>query len=123
MNLIPLNQLLQNDREAINQLNNGLTTRGYVFVQLSDDLVQLVDDCLATLETFFSRDKIYKKGFSKAPIFGYFDVPHKESFRVMTGPRLDEHKLPIGFESHKELALTLDQIMHTLSVWFVSKSY
>jgi hypothetical protein len=36
MYLIPLNQLLQNDREAINQLNNGLTTRGYVFVQLSE---------------------------------------------------------------------------------------
>lgn len=113
---ISLTQILQNNREAINQLNRGLITRGYALVEMPSDLVQQVDDCLSTLETFFARDKSFKKGFAKAPIFGYFDVTKKESFRVMTGPRLNEHRLPIGFEAHKDLALTLDQIMHTVAL-------
>lgn len=113
--VLPLTLILQNDKEAINRLNKGLKTRGYVLVSLPNELVEQVDRCLGIIENFFNRRKEYKKVYVKEPIFGYFDVEHKESFRLLTGSRLDEHKLPMGFDEIKNLTRTIDQIMFTVT--------
>ncbi|AYV76993.1 MAG: hypothetical protein Barrevirus6_31, partial [Barrevirus sp.] len=57
-----------------------------------------------------------KKRFFKAPIFGYFDVPHKESFRLLTGPRILEHNMPPNFTELKSLIHSIDQIMYTVAL-------
>ena len=114
--VVPLTLILQNDKEAIKTLSDELKTRGYTFVKLSPELVNQVDVCMGIIEAFFARYIDYKKAFFKAPIFGYFGVDHKESFRFLTGSRLSEQKLPTGFDEIKNLIHTIDQIMFTVTL-------
>jgi len=112
---LSLTAILQNNKQAIDRMNNGLKIRGYVIVELDNELINQIDNCMKIIENFFENDKEYKKLYYKKPIFGYFDVKHKESFRFLTGSRLEEQKLPIGFDEIKNLIHMMDQIMFTLT--------
>ena len=50
------------------------------------------------------------------PIFGYFDAIHKESFRLLTGSRINEFLLPQYFAPISDLALLSDNIMRKITV-------
>ncbi len=112
--IIPLKSILQNNRIAIDAFGNDLEKRGYAFIRLSPELVNLIDPCVSTIEKFFLQQLEYKKKFVKEPVFGYFGVDHKESFRILTGSRLNEHKFPEGFDNITNLVKIIDRIMHSI---------
>ena len=103
--ITPLTSVLQNDKDSVMTFCNDLKTRGYAFVKLPNDVVKKVDIATKIIEDFYTKDKSYKNMFKKEPIFGYFDVSHKESFRFLTGTRLDEQKLPFRQLSLSELCI------------------
>ncbi len=112
--IIPLKSILQNNRIAIDAFGNDLEKRGYAFIRLSPELVNLIDPCVTIIEKFFSQHPDYKKKFVKEPVFGYFDVEHKESFRVLTGSRLNEQLYPDGFDKITNLIKIIDRILHSI---------
>lgn len=114
--VMQLTSILQNDKDTINYIAESLQTNGYVFVRLPVDLVQKIDQCTMLIEQFFNSSIQYKRLFFKKPIFGYFNANHKESFRLLTGSRLHEHTFPNNFDKIKDLVLTIDQIMYTISI-------
>jgi hypothetical protein len=65
---------------------------------------------------FFKEPKLYKQKYFKEPIFGYFGVEHKESFRLLTGSRLKEHKFPNNFEDLTSLITKIDSIMESITL-------
>ena len=114
--ITPLTSIIQHDKIAVNRVSESLQVRGYAFIQLPNDLIKQIDSCLIAIESFFSNHVEYKKKFFKAPIFGYFSVSHKESFRMLTGSRLQEHKFPQNFNEVKNLVHTIDQLMYSLTL-------
>lgn len=114
--VIPLDRILQNDKKALIIISGELKTRGYTFIRLTPELIEQINICMPIIDKFFSEPVNYKKLYVKPPIFGYFNVQHKESFRLLTGARLSEHKLPYNFDKIKNLVQTLDQLMHSLAL-------
>lgn len=114
--ITPLNKILQNNKLAISTITSELKKRGYAFIRLDDNLVKQIDECVNTIESFFDKPKSYKKQFEKEPIFGYYDVQHKESFRFLTGSRLSEQRLPVGFQPIQNMIHKIDNIMHTITL-------
>lgn len=108
--------MLNNDVDIIEKFCDSLKRRGYAYVRLQKDVVKKIDDCVATIDDFFSSGVLYKERFSKEPIFGYMNAIHKESFRMITGDRLSEHNFPKGFESVVEFAKFSDGLMYKLSI-------
>lgn len=114
--IIPLTLLLEQNKDAINKVCDALMTRGYSFIRLPSNFVKLIDDCLPLIDSFFSKSVKCKNKFSKDPIFGYFGIDHKESFRLLTGSRLKEHKFPSDFNLVENLVKRTDIIMYRLSI-------
>ena len=114
--IISLTSLLQNDKTSINLVNESLLTRGYSFIRLPKELVEQIDICIQLMELFFQEPLYYKKKYFKEPIFGYFAVNHKESFRLLTGKRIDEQKIPDNLSQLKSLINTIDKIMYSMSL-------
>jgi hypothetical protein len=112
--IISLIHLLKNNIECINCINQSLHVRGYAFIRLDEKFVSLIDESLSEMENFFTLDINSKRKYFKAPIFGYFDVPHKESFRILTGSRLKEHLFPESFNKIKFLINIMDKIMYRI---------
>lgn len=115
--VMQLTSILENDKDSINYISESLQTRGYAFVRLPPDLVKKIDECTFTIERFFSDSLLYKKIYFREPIFGYFNVNHKESFRLLTGSRLNEYSMPYSSNEIKDLVQTVDQIMYIISVF------
>lgn len=114
--VITLTSILQNDKESINLVSESLQTRGYSFIRLPRDLIHQIDINMLLMESFFLKPQYYKKDFFKDPIFGYFGVDHKESFRLLTGSRISEHRIPANLNKLKDLIHTVDQIMYSISL-------
>lgn len=112
--IIPLKYILQNDKGAISAIGTNLEKRGYAFIRLDPTLVTELNTCVSIAEKFFVQSINYKKKFVKEPIFGYFGVNHKESFRFLTGFRLREHIIPDNFDPIRKLIKTIDQIMYLM---------
>ena len=114
--IISLTSLLQNDNNSINLITESLITRGYSFIRLPKELVSQIDVCMQLMELFFQEPLYYKKKYFKEPIFGYFPVNHKESFRLLTGTRLNEQQIPENLSKLKNLINTIDKIMYSISL-------
>lgn len=114
--IIPLSSLLQSNKESIDLVTESLLTRGYSFIRLSADYVKIIDSCMESMDTFFSKPLYYKEQYFKEPIFGYYGVDHKESFRLLTGMRLAEHKFPKELSQLKTLVNATDRVMYTLAL-------
>jgi len=110
-----LSGLLQNMPYDVQSISISLLTRGYAFVKLPSQMIQQIDDCLIAANEFFAQNDNYKKGFFKEPIFGYYDVAHKESFRVLTGSRINEQKYPKQLSNMKPFVMSLDNMMYTIT--------
>lgn len=113
-----LNSLLSNHDVTLEKMSDALKKRGFTFVRLPDTLVKLIDHVQNIVEKFFTRDKRFKDMFYKEPIFGYFDVKHKESFRILTGKRIDEQVYPLEFKSVIDLVKLMDRLMYKISLIF-----
>lgn len=109
-----LDQILASDPEAINGFSESIKIRGYAYVKLSPALINLIDTAVESVEEFFNYGSAFKKIYSKKPIFGYFDAKHKESFRLLTGQRLNEHLIPHNLDSVKMLVNKSDTMMWKL---------
>jgi hypothetical protein len=110
-----LSNLLKSEPLTMKRFSESLKIRGYAYVKLPPILVKQIDTCVGTINNFFNYDVQYKKKFMKKPIFGYFDAKHKESFRLLTGKRLAEHRIPQNFESIQKLSNLSDRLMHKIS--------
>ena len=114
--VMPLTSIIGNDKDTIDYITYSLKKRGYVFVRLPPKLVEQIDEATNIMEQFFSNSEQYKKRFFKEPIFGYFGVNHKESFRVLTGSRINEQTYPMNFNKVKELIDYVDKLMYSTAI-------
>lgn len=121
--IVPLTSILKNNDESVKKVSDSLTLRGYTFIKLPIDLVNQIDECLIIINNFFDNTEQYKKKFFKEPIFGYFNVNHKESFRMLTGARLDEHTFPPHFDKIKDLINTVDKLMYSIALLLSPKLF
>lgn len=108
--------IIEHNENMIEQISNRLKKCGFSFIKLPSKIVDLIDKALNDIDFFFKKENEYKKYFEKKPIFGYFNVEHKESFRLLTKERLDEYKLPNNFENIIELIKLLDKLMYDLTI-------
>lgn len=113
--VMQLNSILQNDKNTMDYISESLQLKGYVFVRLPMELVKEIDSCVALMEKFFAETKEYKTRYAKEPIFGYFGVDHKESYRLLTGSRITEQQFPYNFHELKDLVRKIDKMMYTIS--------
>lgn len=114
--IFSLKTILNNDRLAVERFCDSIKRRGYSFVRVSDYLVKQIDLCTNSIDEFLNQTTKYKESFGKKPIFGYFNAKHKESFRILTGKRLIEHKYPNNFDKIISLAKFSDSLMYRLSL-------
>jgi len=91
---VPLQGLLDGDLETVASVETDLRRRGWALVELTRELSEAVTDAREPLEAFFGKKETYKTRFAHPPIFGFVQVPHKQSLRVLTGERLQEQRLP-----------------------------
>ena len=111
-----LQSVLQNDKVTISRISEAIKKRGFTFIRLPPKMVSLIDNIQKTMEIFFSKNKYYKKNFYKDPIFGYFDVSHKESFRLLTGNRITEQQLPLDFNNVVSFIRMMDRLMKRITL-------
>ena len=121
--IMQLTSILENDVPTINYMSECFEKRGYVFVRLPQELVSKIDECMLLIEDFFNNNLNYKNSYFKEPIFGYFGVSHKESFRLLTGARINEHKMPTNFNKIKDLVQTIDRLMYSISMSLSTKLF
>lgn len=114
--ITPLSSILNKNNDSIKNVCRSLMLRGYAFIILPDFLVREIDNILVIINKFFNNPLKYKNQFSKEPIFGYFKVGHKESFRMLTGMRMQEHKFPNNFGRIKDFVQYIDKIMYSISL-------
>ena len=100
----------------LSKMAADLKTRGWVCVRLDPQLVSLIDQSTEFADKFFAQSPEYKSRFKKEPMFGYFGVEHKESFRLLTGHRLGEHTFPPESDAVAKLTKVLDKVMHDLTL-------
>lgn len=84
-----------------------LLARGYSFVTMNNDFISKVKQCEEDMNYFFNSDN--KESYFREPVFGYFNVPHKEVFRFATGDKLDNYDYPSNHV--KELSLIIDSFI------------
>lgn len=92
-------------------IRNDLKIRGYAFVNLDDDFIKEIDDCEKLMADFFNSSD--KESYFRAPVFGYFNVPHKEVFRFVTGTKIDLQSFPN--DNIKNLGLKIDNYLPNLA--------
>lgn len=109
--VIPLNNILKEDKTSIKLVESELCKRGYTFIQMPLGLITKTQNCLKEIDEFFDESLNYKNRYITKPIFGYFGVEHKESFRFLTGDRMKEQKIPEDFKEIKQMISDLDKIM------------
>ena len=111
--VVPLMSVLRNNDDANKKISGSLISRGYAFVVLPNFLVKEIDDMLNNINEFFNNKTTqYKNQFFKEPMFGYFAVGHKESFRMITGNRMHEQKFPDNFGKIQHFGRYMDKIMY-----------
>ena len=115
-NLVTLLSILEGNNNASKNICESLTKRGYAFIILPDYLVKEIDDLLIVINEFFNKTQQYKNQFFKKPIFGYFGVGHKESFRIFTGTRMKEHMFPLTFDKLQDFVRYIDKIMYSIAL-------
>jgi len=85
-------------------------------VKLPDLIIKLSEDCESAIKRFFDMNVTYKKDFFREPIFGWFEVPHKEVFRFVTGEKIGLQKFPSEIElKMKQFSTVLDTMMPDLA--------
>lgn len=110
-----LSLILGNNDDEIKKFCNTIKKKGFAFVKLSPNMVKHIDLCVNIINNFFQQDIEYKESFFKKPIFGYFNAMHKESFRLLTGERINEQLMPnTEFKEINKLAHISDEIMYKL---------
>lgn len=95
--------------EDIVKIRTDLSIRGYSFVTLNEHFVNKVNACENEMTEFFNLDNSFKEPYFREPVFGYFNVPHKEVFRIATGNKLENYAHPSN--AMKELSVELDSFM------------
>lgn len=108
--------ILEGNDNAIKNICKSLINRGYAFIILPDFLIKEIDNLMVIINNFFDKELEYKTPFFKKPMFGYFDVGHKESFRLFTGSRIQENIYPYQFDKIQNFAQYIDKIMYSLSL-------
>lgn len=99
--------------EDIVKIRTDLSIRGYSFVTLNEHFVNKVKACEKEMIGFFNLDNSFKESYFREPVFGYFNVPHKEVFRFATGDKLENYAHPSN--AMKELSIELDSFMFDLA--------
>jgi len=88
----------------IEVVRKDLKIRGYAFVKLEDEFINKVNECAQLMMNFFNTKD--KESYFREPVFGYFNVPHKEVFRFQTGNMIHVQSFPN--EQIKALGLMID---------------
>lgn len=97
---------------SLEEIKSNLATRGYAIVTLTDDLVSLSNECYQEMNEFFHSDN--KEQYFREPVFGWFEVPHKQVFRVATGNKMNNYEYPSS--TLKSLIPSIDKMMWELGL-------
>ena len=114
-NIVALSSILEGNENSVKNTCRSLIMRGYAYVILPDFLVKEMDNSLITINDFFNKTKEQKKKYKKEPILGYQGVGHKESYRMMTGKRIEEQIFPSDFDRIKDMVKYIDKIMYKIT--------
>jgi len=96
----------------LEEIKSNLATRGFSVVTLTDDLSLLANECYQEMNEFFNLNKYDKEEYFREPVFGWFEVPHKQVFRVATGNKMDHYAYPSL--TLKSLIPYMDKMMQEL---------
>jgi len=119
---LSLEDILAGSEEAINTLETNLTTNGWTFVLLTNDIIKLVEECVPQCLEYFQslqEDKLYyqEKLHDKVdgPAYGYYkEGESKEGLRLLTGERLKQKWIPFDYPLIKSLVKGLHQVLFDL---------
>jgi hypothetical protein len=78
----------------INVIKSNLATRGYSIVDLNESFLSNVKICEQEMNEFFNQPIEEKEPYFREPVFGWFEVPHKQVFRIATGNRMNNYDYP-----------------------------
>ena len=76
----------QTDKQ-MESLVKDLSTKGWGFLEMDQDLVDLIPPMTKAITSFFNKDAEEKKAHQGPYGFGYSQVDHKEGLRILTGWR------------------------------------
>jgi len=100
-----LKDLLVGSRSSVEQFKKRMTTDGWAFVELPQDLQSLVEAATKPLESFFAQDFETKRKYHDnfqgtdeldGPVYGFnqTEAKTKEGLRLLTGGRLKKNWIP-----------------------------
>jgi hypothetical protein len=83
------------DGKVTDELHQALATRGWVFIELNDELRQYSEGCMLATSHFLNKEEeTTKYEYKHNTHYGYFDNAQKEGFHIVTGDYIDKVKLP-----------------------------
>lgn len=97
----------------IDVIKSNLATRGYSLVDLNDSFISNIHICEQEMNDFFNQPTADKESYFREPVFGWFEVPHKQVFRIATGNRINQYDYPSS--QLKSLISDLDSMMTELA--------
>jgi hypothetical protein len=93
-------------------IKSNLATRGFSLVTLTPQFSEEAKQCADQMNEFFNLNEESKQSYFREPVFGWFEVPHKQVFRVATGVNMEDYQHPsVAF---KNLISNLDIMMQQL---------
>ena len=109
---VSLLDILNGDPAAIRGVRDGWQQRGYVFVKLTDELIEQRDLLTKDVLRFFEGSPLSEKEkLAHGRAFGWVNAGSRESFRILSGQRKDEFQFPAGIADLNGLIDLTDQTM------------
>jgi len=117
---VSLQEIVDGKRKAVGTVVDAMRTRGWIFVKLSEDIVELARLAEAPLMKFFSSGKLTQRQIDKQrekllhPQLGYDESdPVKPSLRILTGTELEQQVLSKAIKPNhlKSLSTSVDDAL------------
>jgi isopenicillin N synthase-like dioxygenase len=116
-NTISLDSILKNDDIALNNVIYDLKKRGWCFVKFSDLFSKTIQNISSNMKNFFELEKRIKEKYSCNYTIGYYELPFKQHFKVLTG----NYNLPLEYIDKEKDTKTKEEEMIEISIEKLSK--
>jgi isopenicillin N synthase-like dioxygenase len=112
-----LNDILKNDDIALDNVISDLKKRGWCFIKFSELFNTTIQNFSCDMKKFFESDKETKKKYSYSHTIGYYELPFKQHFKILTGNyNLPNTKGTTLETSVEKLSRLMDKLMLKLTL-------
>eukprot|EP00456_Euglypha_rotunda_P041533 TRINITY_DN3224_c0_g1_i5.p1 TRINITY_DN3224_c0_g1~~TRINITY_DN3224_c0_g1_i5.p1 ORF type:complete len:288 (+),score=32.54 TRINITY_DN3224_c0_g1_i5:60-923(+) len=113
---VDLTGFLKGDTKVRKLASDSLQAHGWCFIKLSDDLKKTCESLMNEADSFFQKEKEYKKDFSYPPRYGYVTAKSRQGFRMLTGnlAKSKEKDLPKELLSLSAFCETVDSLASSI---------